>query len=158
MSNKYPGVEVLPNEVDDDEQLARCIFEEGSDEDRRIKLIDFLPPKKYPGSSSLERRRDISVDRFDYLTLQRATQLGDKGAETHSYPFTGWAIIFAGRSRQTDGVKVVSSPLCDGSHPAHADIVLPESTTTNNKARRELLKALAEGACWLSRSAPVTGS
>ena len=156
MSNKYPGVEVLPTEVDDEEQLARCIFDKEIADSRRITLRDFIPPPKEKGSP--ERIRDISVDRFDYLMMGKAVQLGDIRAETRPRPFVGWAIMFAARARRTDGVEVVSSPPCDGSNPAHADIVLPKLTTTEQQARQERLKDLAEGACWLPRSVPATRS
>ena len=158
MSNKYPGLDVLPDEVADDEQLARCIFDKRILEiGGRIKLKAFLPRKKQ--DCPPEWFQDISVDRFDHLTMDKAVELGKSRSEMRtSGSFLGWAILFAGRARQVDGVEVLSSPLCDGTNPAHADILLPELATTDKGAQRECLQDLAEGACWLARPATAAGS
>ena len=79
MTNKYLGVQEPPVEIDDEEKLARCVFGKRKVGEGKVKPNAFSPPKKSEQSS--KRIREISVDRFDYLDMERAVQLGQKRAE-----------------------------------------------------------------------------
>jgi hypothetical protein len=118
-----------PGYVSSEETVARSIFS-GNHVRRQAKVTfkAFDPPKNNdrPG----ERLRDISVDRFDFLTEARAVQLGEERAVRRNSNFYGWAMIGVGDIRG-DGRDVISSPSEVENNPAHADIRLPQSTTTN---------------------------
>ena len=152
MTNKYPGVQVLPVDVDEKEKLAHCVF---SSSDMRgngkVRPNAFSLPKSTENSS--ERARDISVDRFDYLDMEKAVQLGQNRAQQRGEgrQLHGWAIISARKARG-EGREVVSSPLEE--NPAHADIMLPELTVTDEEERKIHQTALAEQSRWLKHPAP----
>lgn len=150
MTNKYPGVQVLPEHVDDVEKLARCIFNSKSAKRQKVTLNAFDPPKKENALGEQIRVREISVDRFDYLNMEGAIQLGQLREKHRTGHFWGWAIIFAEHARGK-GRNVAASPSEVEGNPAHADIILPASATTNEEDRKEHLKALAEQSIWRGR-------
>ncbi len=147
MTNKYPGVQELPVDVDEEEKLAHCVLS-GSDVrgNGKIKPNAFSPPRSQ--ENPCKRDRDISVDRFDYLNMEGAVQLGQSRAQQRGEgrQLHRWAIISARMARR-EGREVVSSPL--NGNPAHADIMLPELTTIDEEERKIHQTALAEGSRWL---------
>ena len=64
--------------------------------------------------------------------------------------FYGWAMLRVGDIRG-DGRDVISSPSEIENNPAHADIKLPESTTTNDEERKDHLMILAESSRWVGK-------
>ena len=155
MTNKYPGVPAPADDVDNEEPLARCSFNKYDVRGGKVTINAFIPPKKK--QCLPERIREISVDRFDYLDMKRAVQLATTRAEKRPSRFRGWAIILAGMARGK-GREVLSSPSEEEGNPAHADIVLPESTTTDEEVRKEHLTALAELASWRAVASPISDS
>ena len=146
---------VPPKNVDSDEPLARSVhstngFRKGKSEGAPDKVLfsAFEPMKdeENPG----QRVREISSDRCQHLTEDKAVQLGKQRAERRGLNFHGWAIITAKDARKSSR-GVVSSPSTDQDNPAHADIKLPPNTTDDNKARKIHLVELAENSCWLDR-------
>ena len=152
MTNKYPGIEVLPVEIDGPEKLAHCVL---SSSDVRgngnIKPNAFSLPKSRENPDV--RVREISVDRFDYLNMEEAILLGENRAKQRGEgrQLHGWAIISA-RDARGDGRRVISSPL-DG-NLAHGDIWLPELAATDEEERKFHQTALAELSRFLKYPAP----
>ena len=154
MTSIYSMVQDIPDHVGDEERIARSNFSSSDARKGKVTLNAFNPPKDK--SNPDKRIREISVDRFDHLELRRAVELGHKRAELRTgASFRGWAILLAGKARQCDR-EVNASPLF--SHEeinlAHADILLPESTTDDGVQRKRHLSALAELSSWQSVEAP----
>ena len=141
-----------PTYVDNEEQLARSIFSRKHVKRQlnKVLLKAFEPPRK--SRDSEERIQDISVDRCGYLEVGKAVQLGDDKASGRGTGanFYGWALIRA-RVARGPGRDVISTPSKIEQNPAHADIRLPQSTTTDAVERNDHLLALAENSTWCSR-------
>lgn len=139
--------------------MARAVYSKNhfrkqqEDQPAKVKFGAFLPEKdkerqvEHPGA----RIRDISVDRLSYLTLEEATELVKERIRVGS--FRGWAVIPA-MQVPGNGRDVKATPT--ETNPAHADIVLPTSTITNDDDRKEHLVELAERSCWLDASTSTT--
>ena len=156
MSNDYGDATNFPSEVAPEEELARSVFsqrhvKEVKGQPHKVLFKAFEPPRnrEKPG----ERITEISVDRFAYLDMDAAVQLGQARAK-HRSPttnFYGWAIILTQDASQ-DGRTVISSPSCEEQNPAHADIQLPASTAHDDDDRNFHMSGLAEKSCWLPRT------
>ncbi|MCY4652302.1 MAG: hypothetical protein OXC95_03970 [Dehalococcoidia bacterium] len=140
-----------PSHVGSEEAIARSIFSRNHvRRQTKVTFKAFDPPRNSdrPGT----RLRDISVDRFDFLTETRAVQLGEERAVRRgtNVNFYGWAMHGVGEIRG-DGRDVISTPSEVEDNPAHADIRLPQSTTTNDEERKDHLMILAECSQWVGR-------
>ena len=140
-----------PGHVDSDEIIARSIFSRNHVRRRtKVTFKAFDPPRN--SDRPEERLRDISVDRFNFLEESRAIQLSEERAARRgvNVSFYGWAMIRVGDIRG-DGRDVISTPSEAEDNPAHADIRLPQSTTTNDEERKDHLMILAECSRWVSK-------
>ena len=140
-----------PGYVDSDETIARSIFSRNHvRRQTKVTFKAFDPPRN--SDRPEERLRDISVDRFNFLKEARAIQLGEERAARRgvNVSFYGWAILGVGDIRG-DGRDVISTPSEVENNPAHADIRLPKSTTTNDEDRKDHLMILAECSTWVSK-------
>ena len=135
--------------VGSEETIARSIFSRNHvRRQTKVTFKAFEPPRN--SDRREERLRDISVDRFDFLEEVRAVQLGEIRAARHGTNFYGWAMLRVGDIRG-DGRDVISSPSEMEDNTAHADIRLPQSTTSNDEERKDHLMILAEYSRWVSR-------
>lgn len=155
MSSDYDDTTNIPSEVAPEEELARSVFsqrhvKEVKGQPHKVLFKAFEPPRDrdIPG----QRITEISVDRFNYLDMDTAVQLGDARANYRSSTanFYGWAIISAQDASQ-EGREVVSSPSWEDQNPSHADIHLPASTAHDEDDRNFHMSGLAEKSCWLPR-------
>ena len=134
----------LPGHVGSEENIARSILSSRHiRRESKVLFKAFDPPRNRDRPN--ERLRDISVDRFDFLTEARAVQLGETRAERRNLNFYGWAMIRVGDIRGC-GRDVVASPMEGNS--CHANIVLPQSTAANDVERKDHLMILAERSKW----------
>ena len=140
-----------PEEIGSTEPLARAVysrrhFKNREGEPAKVTLKAFEPEKDR--SNPAERAREISVDRFNYLSLDAAFSLAEGRATRRKVNFYGWAVLTA-EDAAKDGRYVISSPSIDELNPAHADIMLPPATTSDDEKRAKHLFDLAECAWWL---------
>ena len=135
--------------VGSEEIVARSIFSRNHvRRQTKVTIKAFDPPKN--SDRPRERLRDISVDRFDFLEKAKAVQLGETRAARRNSNFYGWAMLRVGDIRG-DGRDVISTPSEVEDNPAHADIRLPQSTTTNDEERKDHLMILAECSKWVNK-------
>lgn len=143
MSNTHTESSIPPTLIAPDEPLARSVS--GSKFRGRIAFDVFTPSRNIERTG--EYRRDLSVDRFAYLDMDTAVRLGECRANQRCPPrtFFGWAILST-EAACKDGREVVSSRTDE--NPAHADILLPEDTTTDKKKRNKQATLLAQLSEW----------
>lgn len=129
-----------------DEPLARSVS--GSKFRKRTVFDAFIPGRNT--ESEGEYRRDISVDRFDYLDIETAIRFGEcRANQRHPQrTFFGWAMINA-EDASKDGREVDASRT--DKNPAHADILLPQDTTSDRKKRNRQATLLAQLSTWKPR-------
>ena len=155
MSSDYDDATNIPSEVAPEEELTRSVFsqrhvKEVKGQPHKVLFKAFEPPRDRDNPG--QRVTELSVDRFGYLDMDTAVQLGEARAK-HRSPttnFYGWAIILA-HDASSEGRAVASSPSCEEQNPAHADIHLPASTAYDDDDRNFHMSGLAEKSCWLPR-------
>ena len=152
MSSDHHAATNIPSKVTAEEELARSVFSQrhvktARGQPHKVLFNAFEPPRDpdNPG----QRITEISVDRFGYLDMETAIQLGEAGAKRRSPTtnFHGWAIILV-QDAEREGREVVSSPSCEEQNPAHGDIHLPGSTADDDDSRNFHMSGLAEKSCW----------
>ena len=97
---------------------------------------------------------NISVDRLDFAEPEAMATLGDKVAVgrnvDHKVTFYGWAVIDP-KDAGSNGRQVVATPQPDNPH--HADIILPNSATTDRDEQFRHAQELAAASRWRERPA-----
>ena len=142
-----------PRGVSATESLARSVYSSnnfkkgGPDGEPGKVLFRAFEPEKDRANPG-RKLREISTDRCQYLTQDKAVELASQRAERRGLSFYGWAIVTVDDAR---GSKrgVASSPAEDQDNPAHADITLPTDTVDDAQARNLHLTELAKNSCWL---------
>ena len=151
-ANLAPAV---PGAVADSEPLARSVHQSSgyrkgrNGAEDKVRFSAFEPPK-----DPTDRHKilpEISLDRSQYVTECQALALAWGRAPARGGRFYGWAIIVADDARGC-GTQVVSSPLPDGSNPAHAEIVLPPGDVGSVQDRNNRLTKLAAASWWYPAS------
>ena len=157
-SSSNNSLENPPADIDPTELLARSVHSTrhfkrgipgGEPDEVRVRAFEPETDKENPG----QRRREVSMDRCNYLTEGRAVELGCQRAKRRGVNFYGWAIILEEDVRKS-GAEAVSSPSEQEGNPAHADILLPANTVGSDEDRNAYLLELAKKSYWLEPLSP----
>ena len=95
----------------------------------------------------LERKgvTEISLDRLDLMSGEKANEMGHAAADRRSASFYGWAVLIAEVACRSNR-RVKASPTAE--NPYHADIVLPASAGEDYEEQLRHAQELADDSRW----------
>ena len=137
--------EKVLNNIDPDEDLGRSVFSSSHAKRARRSRI--------PHHVFLEKEGEnkISVDRLSIAPSDAALVLAEKTADSRNASFYSWATLVANKA-ETNGRRVVSSPMPIQDNPYHADIILPDSVEEDREEQKRHAQELADYSSWLEKS------
>ena len=137
--------EIVLNNIDPDEDLGRGVFSSNhAKRARRSRITHHVFLER-------EGENKISVDRLSIAPSDTALVLAEKTAVSRNASFYGWATLVANKA-ETNGRKVVSSPMPKQDNPYHADIILPDSVEEDREEQKRHAQELADYSSWLEKS------
>ena len=135
------SIEDIPTTIAPDEYLGRRISSR-RDANRMQRT------NKVPYSYFMPKKGDVrlSVDRLAIAPLGKISEIAAATIlRTSGNQFRGWAVVSAETAAASER-SVAASPI--PGNPYHADIILPDDTTSNRAIQKSHATALASVASW----------
>ncbi|MCY3752353.1 MAG: hypothetical protein OXG54_13265 [Gammaproteobacteria bacterium] len=135
----------IPNDIGPDEDLGRGVFSSGHAKRARRSRVSY--------HVFLEREGEIkiSVDRLSIAPPDTALALAEDTAASRNARFYGWAAVVAHQA-ETNGRRLVSSPMPAHNNPYHADIILPNAAEEDREEQKRHAQELADYSRWIEKT------
>ena len=135
----------IPADIGPDEDLGRGVFSSGHAKRARRSRV--------PHHVFLEKEGEIkiSVDRLSIAPSYTALALAENTAASRNASFCGWAAVVAHQA-ETNGRRLVSSPIPTHNNPYHADIILPDSAEEDREEQKRHAQELADYSRWIEKT------
>lgn len=134
---------MVPDKIAPEERLGRGVFSSKNKKRAQRKAVPFNIFLEKKGET------DISVDRLDHVSPEKAAEIGDRVATSRkAKQFYGWAVVTANNASNNKR-QVKATPQLDNSY--HADIILPDLASKDREEQIQHAQELAAVSCWQDR-------